>query len=299
MRRYVILALILIILLTAILWAVSSFIQPILSPNINQSLIIFVAILVGSVGVLAGIKDISELINYLRHGSKNDPQSAVERIEIIHKLQTKGLEDDLHELINWYHSGVVLYLEILDNTLSKGHYQKAKDLMPEILKRAHTTVNELRIIHTSIYSKILEEVNLSEALRTLASVWARRASPLDKNEISIVVECPKNIHLPILISEPLLRIATSALTNAIFHSGILEDQNISIKITIEKADDQITLRVIDNGIGASELIEGYGISRMKSIVRQMNNTGIVSFLDLETRKGKGTSVILRIAHKIS
>ncbi len=295
MRRYLIVALLLIILLALILWAISTYIQPFLPTSINNSLLFFVAILVGIIGVLAGIKDITELVNYIRLGGNKDALAGDDRLEKHYKLQTGWLEDDLHELISWYHSGVVLYLETLNESLSKSHYQKAKELMPEILKRAHTTVNELRIIHTSLHSRILEEEELSDALRELTSVWAKRASPLDKNELRIVAQCPKDIRLPKSISGPLLRIATSALTNAIFHSGILEDQSISIKITAEKTKNQLILRVIDDGVGATEIIEGYGISRMTSLVRQLNNDGVVSFLELETKRGKGTSVILRIA----
>jgi signal transduction histidine kinase len=179
--------------------------------------------------------------------------------------------------------------------LARGQYAKAKDLMPGILSRARTTVNELRTIHISIYSRILEENQIAEALHSLASVWARRVSPLNHGELSIIVECPKDISLPVSITEPLMRIATGALTNAIFHSGILQDPSITIHIVVEKTDKQLTLRVIDDGIGADQIIDGFGISRMKNLVRQLNNSGIVSYLDIFSKKGKGTTVTLRVA----
>lgn len=296
MRRYLALALLIVALLTLLFWAITFFIQPILPPGIGRGFIALAAVLIGVVGVLAGLKDISELLKVtFGHSDKHNDETPGKRYEVIHKLQTKGLEDDLHELINWYYSGVVLYLEVLAERLAHEQYEDAKELMPEILNRARATVNELRILHTSIYSRILEEDQLSGALNSLASVWATRSNLLDRGSSSIIVECPNEINLPMTISEPMLRITTGALTNAIFHSGILEDPNISIRIIVQKSNNQVILRIIDDGIGTDEIIDGYGITRMKSLVSQLNYAGIVSHLEIDTKKGKGTTVTLRIA----
>jgi two-component sensor histidine kinase len=297
MRRYLALALLLVALITAILWAISSFIQPILPSGINSNLLILAAAFVAVVGVLAGLKNITELLNYVfaRSSLPSETENASRRYEIIHKLQTESLEDDLHELINLFHSGVVLYLEALNERLIHDEYAKAKELMPLILSHARTAVNELRTIHTSIYSRALEEDQLSDALRIMASVWVRRISPLNHGGPSIIVECPKDLDLPKTIAEPILRIATEALTNAIFHSGILQDSSITIRIVVEKAGNQLILRVIDDGIGASEITEGYGISRMRNLVRQLNYSGTVAYLDIVPKSGKGTTVSLRVA----
>ncbi len=293
-RRYLALALFIIAIITAIIWAVSAFIQPIFPAETNGNVLIIAAIFTAVVAILAGIKDIVELI---RSFATQSNEITDHRYEQVHKSMTKGLEDDLHELINWYHSGVVLYLDELNYLLANGKYAQAKRRMPEILDRAYSTVDELRIMQISINSRIYEQENFSDALHTLVSEWAARAGSLSRGKLPIRLECPNNLRLPIQITEPVLRIATGALTNAIFHSGILKDPNIEIRIIADKADEHFTLRFIDDGLGSDQIKDGYGISRMKNLVQQLNNTGWVTYLDIASKKNKGTTVTLRLALK--
>lgn len=292
MRRNLAISLFVVALLSLVVWAISNYVQPILPQNVNNNLLIFGAVFIAVIGALAGLKDIIELYEYVFSGNRQNKKN---QNEIIQKLQRKGLEDDLHELINWYHSGVVLYLDALSDMLINGKYEQAKEIMPEILQRAHSTVNELRMIHTSIISKILEEEQFSEALRSLVSIWARRASPINYGQMAINVECPENIELPLSITEPILRIATSAITNAIFYSGIIHDLDIIIRIIVEKTEKQLTIRIYDDGIGTDIIVEGFGIARMKNIVQELNNAGTTTYLDISSKRGKGTQVTLRVA----
>lgn len=64
MRRYIGLSLILIGFLTFVVWAISQFIQPILPPQINNSLALFFVALVSSVGFIAAFKDTVEFIRF-------------------------------------------------------------------------------------------------------------------------------------------------------------------------------------------------------------------------------------------
>jgi NarL family two-component system sensor histidine kinase LiaS len=293
MRRFFIISLFLVALLSVIIWAISTFVQPILPEYINKNIFIFTAVLTSIIGAIAGLKNITELLNFLFSNKRKKSEST--DFTINQEFQKMGLEDDLHELINWYHSGVVLYLDTLSDMLQKREYKAAKDIMPDILMRAHSTVNELRSIHINILSGIYEEVYFSNAIHTLISMWIQRTSPLNKGNLSIIPECPNNLQLPMTISTPLLKIINLALSNAIVHSGILNDSRISIHVFVNKTNNQILVKISDDGVGTEQLNRGYGISRIENIVRQLNSSGIISYLDINSKKGKGTSVSVQVA----
>lgn len=77
MRRYVSYALITVALLTFSVWAVSQFIQPILPASINASLILFIAALLGVVGILGQLKDVVELFQSFGEDSNNKLPNAI------------------------------------------------------------------------------------------------------------------------------------------------------------------------------------------------------------------------------
>lgn len=224
----------------------------------------------------------------------DDDEFESKRYKTIHRLQTQGLEDDLHELINLFHSGVYLSLEYLDYLLKNHKYKNAQDIIPEILNRSQTSLNELRMLHTSIYGKFLEEEHFHDALHALSSVWSRRSSPLNGNKLSIIVECPKNLRIHPFLMEPLLRVMSGALVNAIFYSGIINDPKVTILLKVKLNEDQLLAQVKDTGIGTDKIVDGYGISRMKSISNQLEISKIRNELTIKSKKNEGTSVELKI-----
>lgn len=215
---------------------------------------------------------------------------AIGRYETIEKWERKGLEDDLHELINWYHSGVVLLIDSLSNWLECNDLDKAKKLIPGILHNAYTTVHELKTIHTAVMSEYLETEDLQHALLGITSAWCKRLDYV-KTDLSIEVGCPENIKLPAQLRGTLLRIASGAVANAIMHSGVLQDPSIHVRVEVESIDNRVILRVIDNGKGQIPLVEGYGIGRMRQLVHQLDQeTGFKPELTIGSSPEAGITV---------
>jgi signal transduction histidine kinase len=92
-----------------------------------------------------------------------------------------------------------------------------------------------------------------------------------------------------------VRITSGALMNAIRHSGFLSNPNVVIKISVNQINDHIRLIVQDNGCGAKKIEPGYGIRRMRDLVRSIKRQGHDIRLIISPEEGKGTEVKLMIA----
>ena len=219
---------------------------------------------------------------------------AIDRYDAIAKWERRGLEDDLHELINWYHSGVVLWIDSLNQWLDRNKYDRAKALMPSLMRHAHTAINELKTIHTAVISEDRELEDVAHALRNMADAWSKRATWLDDGRSLLIdVNCPEGIELPAPLRGTFLRVASGAVANAIMHSGALRDPNIHIRVSVELSDDLAVLRVTDNGRGQEYLNEGYGITRMRQLVRQLNDEAkIQSEFNIDSVLNTGTTVTI-------
>ena len=109
------------------------------------------------------------------------------------------------------------------------------------------------------------------------------------------LEYAKNIQLSPLLRYIIVRITSGALMNAIRHSGFLSHPDVVVKISVNQLNDQIRLIVQDNGCGVKKLQPGYGIGRMRDLVRSIRRQGHDIKLVISSEEGKGTEVKLVIA----
>jgi len=100
----------------------------------------------------------------------------------------------------------------------------------------------------------LDQFGLTDALSDLVSDW--RTKHPDKEFDFTAGILPEN--LPPATRTAAYRIAQEAITNALRHSGAT---TISVSVT---ADEQLELRILDNGIGASQdsIEAGFGVTGM-------------------------------------
>lgn len=220
--------------------------------------------------------------------------------EDIKEWERIGVTDDLHDLINWYHSGVVMWIEAVEEWLKLNEIEKVHKLMPELRQHALTTVFELKALHTNMLTKSLEEDSLKGALQESMDMWTQRSPAKHKENMQITLECPENLAIPISVRNTLVRIASLAFSNSIMHSGIIEDSSISVSVKVEQMDDEITLTVIDDGRGIDwkKTPPGYGLDRINQLAQKINNwENVESELRIETEINQGTKVSLRLKLK--
>lgn len=234
--------------------------------------------------------DISRL-NYLAM-EFSQALEMLKNYEIVQRWERKGNEDDLHDLINWYHSGVVTWIDALDVWLSRDNVEKAREMMPNLSRHAHTTVDELKTIHTTMMSKSLEFNDLREALESVITAWSKRVHKKYQGALPIKLICPSNMELPTSVRINLVRIGLCAIANAVLHSGIDEDPDVNIRIAVFKNQGRLVLTVTDTGRGADPLIEGYGIGRMRFLAKELNDLGIETNLNFQSKLTLGTKVTI-------
>jgi len=221
------------------------------------------------------------------------------RYEAIRKWENRGLDDDLHFLINWYRFGVVANIEQLQDVINADDFNKAKLLLPELLQNARISVNELMELHTIIINDCLEAKSLKEGLLRLINAWSKRVSPTYNEDVpmQIVLNCPERLDLDIGLQNTMIRVASEALSNAISHSGIINNPDIQIIVEVKFRKGATTLNVIDNGVGMKIVREGLGIGKMKELAQKVNTLGgVESDWKIISRLNKGTRVSFSIKY---
>jgi nitrate/nitrite-specific signal transduction histidine kinase len=252
---------------------------------------------------LFGQKDFDEEDKERLISLANEFARALETIglyEDIKEWERIGRADDLHDLINWYHSGVVMWIEALEEWLKRAEYEKANQLMTELKHHAHTTVFELKALHTNMLTQPLEAKDLKQALEQTMLVWIQRATPKYIEKMQIKLECPEKLEIPVKIRNTMVRIASLAFSNAIMHSGIIDDSSISLLVRVKQKDSNITLEVSDTGRGMDNknLHNGYGLDRMRQLTKKINNwSKMEADLQIKSKIGRGTKVVLNLKTK--
>ena len=174
-------------------------------------------------------------------------------------------------------------------------HQKTNELIVQLRQHAYTTAEELKTLHTNVLTKSFEATTFRQALEETILVWAKRATPKYKEKMQIHFDCPQNLEIPIRLRNTIIRIASLAFSNALRHSGIIENPEIHVVVKVEQKDDMITLAVIDNGRGIDyeKTPPGFGLDRMRQLAQKINTWGeILSDLQIKTGINQGTKVLL-------
>lgn len=253
---------------------------------------------------LAGPKDFDEEdIERLDHLAE-ELARAIELIGLfddIREWERTGLAEDIHDLINWHHSGIAIWSEAIEEWLKRGDYQKVKELVTPLRQHAFTFVQELKTLHTNFLTKSFEEPTLKKALEQTLLAWTKRMIPkYEKQKMRISFNCPEDLEIPIKIRNTIIRFASLAFSNAIQHSGITEDPKIEVWVRVEQKDQKIMLTVGDNGRGIDHERNppGFGLDRMKQLVEKINYWGEVQAkFQIRTKINGGTRVILSLTTK--
>ncbi len=207
--------------------------------------------------------------------------------------KSQEIENDFHYFMSWYQLKIVDYIDSLNELFHKKAIEEVGGMIPELLHNAHTSMSELKSLHTLIVNRLLEKNDLRSGLENLISVWSKRITPKyhEDHPLRIILVCPENVQIPLLIRNTLLRIVSETLANALMHSGIIENSDVFIKLNVKWTQTGIVCNVSDNGIGMDGIHSGLGIERMRDLTRQLNSLGeYKSSLSIKSAIGKGTKV---------
>lgn len=222
-----------------------------------------------------------------------------QQLKNVRTLEQETLEDDLHELKNQYYYGVHAFAETALFWLREENYTEVEAQLDTLKENSLTILNELYGLHNSVQRKYYAIENLRTALNLLVDstlvlfVGKGRFQKTDRTRVKI--ECTRNIQLSPLLRYVIVRIASGALLNAIRHSGFLANPEVVIRMSVNQMDGHIRLIVQDNGCGAKKIEPGYGIRRMRDLVRSIRRQGYDIKLFINSEEGQGTEVKLMIA----
>jgi predicted ATPase/signal transduction histidine kinase len=194
------------------------------------------------------------------------------------------LAGEIHDSLAQSFAGISMQLSAAGRVMARkskdarGHVERANEL-------ARFGLSEARRSALSLRSNIIEESGLIEALRKLT----------ERSNIPGLISCSFHASrvdeqaLSPQVQQDLFRIGQEAISNALRHA-----QPSEIKVSLRGNQSNLVLRITDNGSGLARtrpLSEGHGFGFANMRARAKN---LGAALDIESKPGHGTSVIVRL-----
>lgn len=150
-------------------------------------------------------------------------------------------------------------------------FDRLLDTLNQVITIKRRVVSELR-------PPLLSDLGLIEALRSLTQSWR------EDDEWTIELTLPETLpELPVATSLALYRIAQEALTNVRRHAGPSH-----VRLNLETKDEQIVLRVEDDGSGFDPSAEKRNRHGLAGIAHRIQMLG--GELEIDSRPGRGTRI---------
>lgn len=153
------------------------------------------------------------------------------------------------------------------------------------INQIYTLISEaavsVRDIAYNLKPSELEYADLKTAIRKYCETISM------KTNLNIKVHAPEELRIGKAISAELLSVAKELLNNISKHSAAEE-----ALVSLDQENDQITLKVADNGKGFvpdSAHLKGSGLLNLKHRVAKINGS-----IAIESEVGKGTSVVITV-----
>jgi signal transduction histidine kinase len=144
-------------------------------------------------------------------------------------------------------------------------------------------IEEIRGITHNLSTEIVTEVGLKNAI---GQVLNESAKVIDAKKY-LDFNIPDELHLTEEQAKMIYRITQESLSNAMKHSNATE-----LSVSVRYINQQLAIEVVDNGDGflvGDTKKEGIGLQNIRERVSYLSG-----FLKIESEKGKGTAVKIRI-----
>jgi signal transduction histidine kinase len=205
--------------------------------------------------------------------------AAIQTARLQTRLRHVAIVEDRHRIARDLHDSVIqdvfavgLGLQALSARVDD---DEARTLLDSSIDTLDASVNKLRKYVFELRDTSAPTVGLDERVHALVS----RMGSAYPTKVELTVE-PLNSHGA---DEDLLLLVTEALSNALRHSHA---ENVRVELTRE--DDDILLRVTDDGIGfdaSSTEAEGIGLASMRT-----RTLGLGGEMTVDSQPGRGTKI---------
>lgn len=201
-------------------------------------------------------------------------------IEAQEKERTQ-ISRELHDNVNQVLTTVKLYTELCANDLGN------KELLQKSMKLLQLCIDEIRSLSKQLSAPSLGKIALKESVKDLVKSMAETGkTKIQLNTKGIQdIEVNKDLHLAIY------RILQEHLTNILKHANAK-----NVRIAINYLDDDIILKVSDDGIGFNlqEIPRGLGLDNMKSRAESLDGK-----LTINSAPGLGCVLIAHFPRTVS
>jgi two-component system sensor histidine kinase UhpB len=192
--------------------------------------------------LIAGFNTMLERLQDERRTSARRTLSAIEG-------ERRRIGRELHDEIGQRLTGTLLQLQRLAGELPEPFRSEVECLQ----EQQRATLDEVGALAWQLRPALLDDLGLLSAIDALAETMGETTARIDT---TIPGELP---HLSPDLELVVYRVAQEAMTNAVRHSSASR-----IALTLESADDRLTLQVTDDGTGFSvSTSEGPGIRGMR------------------------------------
>lgn len=189
------------------------------------------------------------------------------------------LARELHDSVTQSLYSVTLFAEAGRNLTQAGEFERAGQLFSDVLETGQQALKEMRLLVHKLRPSVLEKEGLIRALQHRLNAVEGRAGVRNH----LVVEGSLDISSE--VEEALYHVVQEALNNMIKHASASE-----VKVFLKQdADSNITLTVMDNGVGfdIETAVSGSGLGLISMRERIENLGGTITY---HASIGQGTEV---------
>ncbi|SDN37072.1 Signal transduction histidine kinase [Paenibacillus sp. yr247] len=210
----------------------------------------------------------------LIHEQNNALEQYANQIEQLTLLEERNrMASELHDTVGHTFTIVIMGMDAVSYLIETAP-DKAKEKL-DVLRSV--TRNGLEEVRRSIHQMVPKEGDmlLSQQLTRLANEFAlHTGTQIQFTTVGEEFDIPKQTKLS------LIRCLQESLTNAKRHG-----RAVSVEVVLNYADDQVVIRIEDDGIGTEQLKIGFGINAMQERISALQGT-----LQVSSALGQGTVV---------
>ncbi len=237
--------------------------------------------------VLTYLHDDFSHVNEALKTAKEKQQFGLKIIEA-QETERKRLSREIHDGPAQMLANILIRSEIVDLAFREGNVDHALGEVKSIRENIRSSLQEVRRIIYDLRPMALDDLGLFPTIRKHVKTMADY-SGIDIELILLGEERRLEANYEVAI----FRLMQEALQNAINHS-----EAESIKVLIESRKDQITVVIKDDGIGFDKCVKevkknSFGLIGMRERVDILEGELVIN-----TKKGEGTTVKIKIPYNI-
>jgi PAS domain S-box-containing protein len=201
-------------------------------------------------------------------------------------LLAREIHDDLGQILVALKIDIGIFKQQVLKNINETALADVQVQIDKIYNLVDKTIKTTRKIMTGLRPEVLELVGFQESVRLYIEEFK------DRYKLTCKCHCPENeVSVDPEKSIALFRILQEALTNIAKHANATE-----IEVSLEVVDNQLNMRIADNGVGLDQNKEArqdsYGLIGMKERVYLLDGK-----LSITSAPGEGTVVFVEMPYQ--